>query len=551
MGQALYRTYRSRKLSEIVGQEHITQALTNAIKSGAVSHAYLFTGPRGVGKTSIARILAHEINGLPYDDESIHLDIIEIDAASNRRIDEIRDLRDKVHITPTSAKYKVYIIDEVHMLTREAFNALLKTLEEPPAHIIFILATTEVHKLPETIVSRTQHFAFKPVDLDKVTDHLAQMAKAEKIKIDKDALQLIAAHGEGSFRDSISLLDQTRNIGKHVTRADVESILGIAPAELIQTIVGFVAAHDAPGAATTLQTLYEQGSDPARVAKQISAVLRQSILDKKPLLVHAQLFDLLKKLITVPASSDPRTFLEVILLETALDGTAQTIVTPTASAPIQQAPQAPIERPKTKVTAAAMTSKSTTLVEPAAQKAAVETTPPQETPVTPKKEPTPPPIEDDTVSTDTSDEPVPTSDVTVDATIWPQVLDSIRKKYSTLYSIIKTAEPRFTPGVVTLEFGLAFYQKRTNDSKNKQIIADAISALTGESIQIVCTLGEGKPKPVAPVDGEISHTVSSKSVSEPPSEDADYYVQQAEKEAASRPISTISNIFGGGELLES
>jgi DNA polymerase-3 subunit gamma/tau len=155
MGQALYRKYRSKTLSEVIGQEHITATLANALKTGKISHAYLFTGPRGVGKTSIARILAHEINQLPYTDDSMHLDIIEIDAASNRRIDEIRDLRDKVNIAPTSAKFKVYIIDEVHMLTKEAFNALLKTLEEPPKHVVFILATTEIHKLPETIISRT------------------------------------------------------------------------------------------------------------------------------------------------------------------------------------------------------------------------------------------------------------------------------------------------------------------------------------------------------------------------------------------------------------
>src|SRR5688572_10703249 len=161
MGQALYRKYRSKSLGEIVGQEHITDTLAQALKSGRISHACLFSGPRGVGKTSIARILAHEINGLPYTDDAAHLDIIEIDAASNRRIDEIRELRDKVYIAPTSGKYKVYIIDEVHMLTREAFNALLKTLEEPPAHAVFILATTEAHKLPETIVSRTQHYTFK------------------------------------------------------------------------------------------------------------------------------------------------------------------------------------------------------------------------------------------------------------------------------------------------------------------------------------------------------------------------------------------------------
>ena len=557
MGQALYRTYRSKKLSEIVGQEHITQALSNALKSGAISHAYLFTGPRGVGKTSIARILAHEINKLPYDDDSMHLDIIEIDAASNRRIDEIRDLRDKVHTAPTSARYKVYIIDEVHMLTREAFNALLKTLEEPPAHVVFILATTEVHKLPETIISRTQRFAFKPVDLDKVTAHLAQIAKSEKIKIDEDALRLVAAHGEGSFRDSISLLDQARSIGKHITKTDIETILGIAPTELVQTILSALSQHDAAQVATTLGKLYEQGSDPARIAKQIAGILRQGVLDKQPALPHAQLFSLLTKLIDVPASSDPRTYLEVILLESALDGTRQAIVAPDAPAPIPAATPLPKPASKPKTQSASPISPAPAVIADAmpatVKKPAASKQSPQSADITP------PPVEDDAEATPAAppadieqDAEGPISDVTVDATIWPQVLDVIRKKYSTLFSIVKTAEAKFAPGVITLEFGTAFYQKRTNDSKNKQIISDAISALTGESMQIVCTLVEGKPKPVAPVDGEVSHTVAATGVSAPPSsEDADYYVQQAEQEAASRPINTVSNIFGGAELLES
>src|SRR5579872_6827852 len=191
MGQVLYRKYRSKKLSEIVGQEHITKTLNEALKKGTISHAYLFTGPRGVGKTSIARILAHEVNNLPYDEDVNNIDIIEIDAASNRRIDEIRDLREKVHIAPSSAKYKVYIIDEVHMLTKEAFNALLKTLEEPPEHVIFILATTEAHKLPETIVSRTQRYNFKPIDDKDIAGHLAMIAKREGIKAEPEALKAI------------------------------------------------------------------------------------------------------------------------------------------------------------------------------------------------------------------------------------------------------------------------------------------------------------------------------------------------------------------------
>ena len=183
MGQALYRKYRSKSFSEVIGQEPITDTLSKALKSDRISHAYLLTGPKGVGKTSVARIIAHEVNKLPYKGEAMHLDIIEIDAASNRRIDEIRDIREKVHIAPTSAKYKVYIIDEVHMLTKEAFNALLKTLEEPPEHCIFILATTEAHKLPETIISRTQRFNFKPVEKDKAISRLKSIAKMEKIDI--------------------------------------------------------------------------------------------------------------------------------------------------------------------------------------------------------------------------------------------------------------------------------------------------------------------------------------------------------------------------------
>ena len=163
MSQALYRKYRSKSLDEIVGQSHITDMLRRAIASGRVSHAYLLTGPRGVGKTSIARILAHEINHLPYTDESSHLDIIEIDAASHTSVEDVRDLRDKVQIAPTSADKKVYIIDEVHMLSKSAFNALLKTLEEPPAHVIFILATTDADKLPATILSRVQRFNFRAI----------------------------------------------------------------------------------------------------------------------------------------------------------------------------------------------------------------------------------------------------------------------------------------------------------------------------------------------------------------------------------------------------
>src|SRR6266404_4800735 len=274
MNQALYRKYRSKSLGDVVGQDHITRTLKNALKSGKISHAYLFTGPRGVGKMSVARILAHEVNSLPYTDESIHLDIIEIDAASNRRIDEIRDLRERVAIAPTSAKYKVYIIDEVHMLTREAFNALLKTLEEPPAHCIFILATTEAHKLPETIVSRTQRFEFRPITPAVVAQHLGAMAKQEKLDIDQPALQLLAEFGNGSFRDSISYLDQLSAYDKLITEEDVRNLLGLPPAQEISSLLGFIETGDTAGALKTLGQIETQGVSADAVAIALSERLR-------------------------------------------------------------------------------------------------------------------------------------------------------------------------------------------------------------------------------------------------------------------------------------
>ncbi|HJP96114.1 MAG TPA: DNA polymerase III subunit gamma/tau [Candidatus Saccharimonadales bacterium] len=557
MGKALYRTYRSKKLSEIVGQEHITTALSNALKSGAISHAYLFTGPRGVGKTSIARILAHEINGLPYDDDATHLDIIEIDAASNRRIDEIRDLRDKVHIAPTSAKYKVYIIDEVHMLTREAFNALLKTLEEPPAHAVFILATTEAHKLPETIVSRTQRFTFKPVDLSKVAAHLKDIAKKEKIAIDDAALAMIAAHGEGSFRDSISLLDQTRSVGHKVTATDVEALLGVAPAELVTTVLQYVAAHDAASVVQALAQLYQQGADPAQVAKQLSAQLREQLLAGRAILPGDQLITLLTKLLEVAGSADARALLEITLLDIALSGTPQPIVE-----------LIPPATPRKSVTKSALAShQSETVAAPQSGSDRNEAAPSPATVREPTRngegyangitaEPGASGREQKGESTAEAAGPVSgggTEEGTgeLDQASWAAALAIIKKGHSTLYSFLRSAELQSNDGVITLVVGTAFNKKIITKSENKKIIGQAISNIIGRDVAFECKIGKVKPAPQSAPEGEISHAVSAPSTSEPPAEAQDYYANQADQEAAKRPISTVNNIFGGGELLQS
>ena len=291
--KALYRQWRPQDFEGLIGQEHVSVTLKNAILSGRISHAYLFTGPRGTGKTSTAKVLAKALNcetgptATPCNhcrscdlvNDGSAMDVYEIDAASNRGIDEIRELRENVKFSPAQSRYKIYIIDEVHMLTNEAFNALLKTLEEPPAHVVFVLATTEPHRIPATILSRCQRYDFRRVGVRELTDHLAHIARESGITVSQEALRLIALQSDGGVRDAVSILDQCSVLGNDgITEYEVRELLGLVGQEAVYNLFTAIAEGDGAKSLTILEGQMLLGKDARQLLIELAGYCRSLML---------------------------------------------------------------------------------------------------------------------------------------------------------------------------------------------------------------------------------------------------------------------------------
>jgi DNA polymerase III subunit gamma/tau len=539
MSQALYRKYRPKEWDEVMGQNHVVTTLKNAIAADRVAHAYLFAGSRGTGKTTLARLLAKAVNCLNPDpakrpdnecanckavNENRFLDLIEIDAASNTSVDDVRALRDKINFSPSQGKYKIYIIDEVHMLSTAAFNALLKTLEEPPPHAIFVLATTEIHKIPATVLSRCQRHEFRRVPVDEIVKQLKMIIKAEKIQADDDALIQIARQSAGGMRDAISLLDQLSSTGDKITLALAQTVLGTATSQTVLDVISSIMDHDPAHGLETIHKALDAGADPRSLARQIVEYLRGLMLIqmgnsnqveatadvKKQMQSHARSFSTSDVLRMMKAFNNAAT--------DTRGGWQPSLSLELALAEVLDAPNEPAPHPS------APPPSATTRVQPQPSRAPssnVDLSQDKPTPVS-QSEPAHAPVQSNEVMDERGDDtlhqeaeaprPPETSAVSAADVIkaWKHLASSLPKSQANLSALLNSVKMIDVQGK-TLILGLASDVLVSKIDKPDQV--EAIQKLIRDqfgvdmNIRCVVTTAKGKIPPNVPQDGMVAAAI--------------------------------------------
>jgi DNA polymerase-3 subunit gamma/tau len=523
MSLSLYRKYRPLTFSDVIGQTHIVQTLSNAILHNRIGHAYLFTGPRGTGKTTMARIFARAVNCsnpkgadpcLECDickniTQGMSLDIFEIDAASNTGVDNIRELRENVKFPPSQAKFKVYIIDEVHMLSTGAFNALLKTLEEPPAHVIFILATTEIHKVPETIISRCQRYDFTRLSIEHIIDKLSTIAKNENVSIEKNALEMIAISSEGGMRDAESLLSQVMALeDKKITAKEVEEILGTTQRQSLEAMVSYLLSKDIAKAITLVNELSRDGYDLDVFNKSFLNYLRQVMLvsvDEKlakifayeltkeqslELIAQAKNHKPVELLNIIQCFSEiqgkmksafiPQLPLEMAIIKAVSPAQAQVAINNAPTTPVQAPPAAPqVSRPEPARVAPTPTTPQEPKIAPispittfSAPTAPVETKLEPKAPVSSSVEPTL--VKNEAQIADSN---FTLNDIKKN---WNQFIKDVKVINHSLSAVLQSCQPvDVTAGIVSIAAKFTFHKDKLNEYGNKLTLEDTFAKILG------------------------------------------------------------------------